>query len=88
MMKFEKIAVILLSFFACTAFASNEVPEARMQQVYDEVCTPEKYGLVIVPEDNNHKMDCPTVFRQGKSWYMTYLVYNGKEGTDGRGYET
>jgi predicted GH43/DUF377 family glycosyl hydrolase len=27
-------------------------------------------------------MDCPSVFRKGKKWYMTYLVY------DGRGYET
>jgi hypothetical protein len=87
-MNIKTIAVIFFSLVVFTAFSSNEVPEARMQQVYDEVCTPEKYGLVLAPEDNNHKMDCPTVFRQGKNWYMTYLVYNGKEGTDGRGYET
>ncbi|GAB3996915.1 hypothetical protein GCM10028807_40730 [Spirosoma daeguense] len=53
-----------------------------MQRVYEEVKTPFKYGLVMTPADNDHKMDCPTVFRKGKQWYMTYLLYNG------RGYET
>ena len=24
----------------------------------------------------------------GDKWYMTYVVYNGKSGLDGRGYET
>jgi beta-galactosidase len=33
-------------------------------------------------------MDCPTVFRKNGKWYMSYLVYNGKSGKDGRGYET
>ena len=33
-------------------------------------------------------MDCPTVFRKGDKWYMTFVIYNGKTGTDGRGYET
>lgn len=28
------------------------------------------------------------MFREGDSWYMTYVVYNGKTGQDGRGYET
>ena len=30
----------------------------------------------------------PTVYREGNKWYMTYVVYNGKTGLDGRGYET
>ena len=59
-----------------------------MQRIYDEVRTPYKYGLVVAPTDNYHKIDCPTVFQQDGKWYMTYVVYNGKEGTDGRGYET
>ncbi|MEZ0542186.1 glycosylase [Fibrella arboris] len=53
-----------------------------MQRIYDEVKTPYKYGLVMTPADNSQKMDCPTVFRKGKNWFMTYLIYNG------RGYET
>ena len=56
--------------------------------VYRESRTPYKYGLVMAPEDNNHKIDCPTVFREGDKWYMTYVVYNGRSGQDGRGYET
>lgn len=60
----------------------REVPQSIMQQIYDEVKTPYKYGLVIKPEDDSQKVDCPSVFRKGKHWYMTYIVF------DGRGYET
>jgi len=59
-----------------------------MQRIYQEVRTPYKYGMVVAPTDNYHKIDCPTVFQQDGKWYMAYVVYNGKEGLDGRGYET
>lgn len=62
--------------------AQKDVSQQVMQQVYDEVKTPYKYGLVIVPSDNSEKIDCPSVFRKGRNWYMTYIVF------DGRGYET
>lgn len=58
------------------------VSQEQMQQVYKEVKTPYKYGLVMVPQDNSKKIDCPTVFRKGKNWYMSWIVF------DGRGYET
>lgn len=64
------------------------VTQQEMQPVYAESLTPYKYGLVVAPTDNYHKIDCPTVFREGDQWYMTYVVYNGKGGKDGRGYET
>lgn len=73
---------------ALSVFAQREVPQERMEQIYEEVKTPYKYGLAVAPADNYHKIDCPTVFRQGDKWLMTYVVYNGKTGTDGRGYET
>src|SRR3954470_6355938 len=60
----------------------KEVSQAKMEQVFMEVKTPFKYGLVVVPEDNSKKIDCPTVFKRGDLWYMTYLIFNG------RGYET
>ena len=63
------------------------LPEV-MQAVYDEVKTPYKYGLVVAPQDNFHKFDCPTVFRAKGKWYMTYLCYDGRKNKDGRGYET
>lgn len=70
------------------AAQSYVVTQQEMQPVYEASLTPYKYGLVVAPEDNYHKIDCPTVFREGDSWYMTYVVYNGKGGKDGRGYET
>ena len=53
-----------------------------MEEIYQEIKTPHKYGLVMVPEDNSYKMDCPSVFKKDGKWYMTYLIYGG------RGYET
>jgi predicted GH43/DUF377 family glycosyl hydrolase len=77
------LLLILLSFTAkAWAQNPNPVPAAKMQEIYAEIKTPHKYGLVLVPPDDSKKMDCPTVFRKGKKWYMTYLIYGG------RGYET
>jgi predicted GH43/DUF377 family glycosyl hydrolase len=71
-----------------SSFAADIIPQSDMQRIYDEVRTPYKYGMVVAPTDNYHKIDCPTVFQQEGKWYMTYVVYNGKDGLDGRGYET
>ncbi|HVS97869.1 MAG TPA: family 78 glycoside hydrolase catalytic domain [Puia sp.] len=60
----------------------NSVSADSMQAVYEKVKTPFKYGLVLTPPDRNKKMDCPTIFRKGNDWYMSYIIY------DGRGYET
>ncbi len=80
-------AMLLLIFFAIESFAQG-IADADMQRIYGEVRTPYKYGMVVAPHDNYHKIDCPTVFRDGGRWVMTYVVYNGKDGLDGRGYET
>ena len=77
----------LLALVVLTATAQH-ITQQEMQCIYQEVRTPYKYGMVIAPADNYHKIDCPTVFREGDTWYMTYVCYNGKEGLDGRGYET
>lgn len=53
-----------------------------MQEIYNEIKTPYKYGLVLVPKSDSQKIDCPSVFRKGTMWYMTYLLFNE------RGYET
>ena len=78
----------LFCLFASLPLWADDVSPEEMQRIYDEVQTPYKYGLVMVPQDNFHKFDCPTVFREGDTWYMTYVCYDGKDGTDGRGYET
>ena len=67
---------------------SYVVTQEEMLPVFQASLTPFKYGLVIAPTDNKHKIDCPTVYREGDKWYMTYVVYDGQGGKDGRGYET
>ena len=82
------ILTVFLSFVSVLGGFAAEIPVSVMQRIYQEVRTPYKYGMVVAPTDNYHKIDCPTVFRVGDKWLMTYVVYNGKDGTDGRGYET
>jgi len=80
--KFLLLAGLLSQTVAHAQTKPKEVPANVMQKVYEEVKTPHKYGLVLVTDDNQKKMDCPSVFRKGGKWYMTYIIY------DGRGYET
>jgi predicted GH43/DUF377 family glycosyl hydrolase len=72
--------------FPCFGQAKNKskktVPESTMQKVYNEIKTPYKYGIVLPQPDSTRMVDSPTVFRQGNTWYMTYIIF------DGRGYET
>jgi len=75
------ISTGILSVFFLTVFA-QKVPQAVMEKTYNEIKTPFKYGLVVVPASDSQKIDCPSVFRKGKQWYMTYIQFNG------RGYET
>lgn len=64
------------------SLSQEKLPDALMRQIYEEIKTPYKYGLVLVPGDSGKMTDCPSVFRFRNSWYMTYLVF------DGKGYET
>jgi predicted GH43/DUF377 family glycosyl hydrolase len=82
MNRFKIILFLVLSTFSVQAQVVNSISQAEMEKIYQEVKTPFKYGLVMVPDDKDHKMDCPTIFKKGKYWYMTYLIFSG------RGYET
>lgn len=84
----NRFSLFVVAIFSFVALFAQQVSRERMNEIYEEVRTPYKYGMVVVPEDNKHKIDCPTVFRENDKWYMTYVVYNGRTGTDGRGYET
>ncbi|MET0463813.1 MAG: glycosylase [Chitinophagaceae bacterium] len=78
-----RISFLFGTILSVASYAqSRTVSQETMQQIYEEVKTPYKYGLVVVPQDNNKKIDCPTVFRKGKDWFMSWIVF------DGRGYET
>jgi predicted GH43/DUF377 family glycosyl hydrolase len=87
-MNYKNMFSVLVTVFLWSLHALNaqdrgrQVPEEVMQKVHNEVKTPHKYGLIMVPPDDSKKLDCPTIFRKGKNWYMTYIIY------DGRGYET
>jgi predicted GH43/DUF377 family glycosyl hydrolase len=76
------ILSILILLAACSPEESRTVTGEEMQVVYEEIKTPYKFGLVLVPTDPSKKVDCPSIFRRNGTWYMTYLVF------DGRGYET
>lgn len=77
------LGIATLFVVSCaTQYKKREITDSVMNEIYNEVKTPYKYGLVMVPTDNSYKMDCPSVFNKHGKWYMTYLIY------DGRGYET
>lgn len=65
-----------------TSALSNSVSLETMENVYDEVKTPYKYGVVFQHPDSTKMIDSPTIFRESGLWYMTYIVF------DGQGYET
>ena len=80
-----RIYLLVVGFWlSLSGFAQKDktVSLEKMQSIYEEVKTPHKYGLVIVPKNDSQKIDCPTVFRKGKMWYMSYIMF------DGKGYET
>ena len=82
-LKFIMKKSIILAFLLVHQLTwTQEVPQQKMQQIYEEVKTPYKYGMVITPAERTKKIDCPSVFRKGKNWYMTYIQFTG------RGYET
>ncbi len=83
--------MIYMSCFSfCLATTSEEVIPAKttgkkvdaqtMQRIYEEVKTPYKYGIVL--QEEGQKVDCPSIYRYNKKWYMTYIAF------DGTGYQT
>ncbi|MCH4551675.1 glycoside hydrolase family protein [Aestuariibaculum lutulentum] len=85
-LQFAAIIGILVSVISCVSkpekLKKREITDAVMEEIYNEIKTPYKYGMVMVPTDNSYKMDCPSIYRKDSKWYMTYLIF------EGRGYET
>ena len=63
-----------------TAYAQKEVTEKEMTKVYDKIHATHKYGLVIPAPTAAQMTDSPCIFRKGDTWYMYYIIF------DGRGY--
>ena len=61
--------------------AEKVVSQETMKAIYEEVKTPHKVGMVLLPE-KDECLDDPAVFRHGDAWYMTVVRYVNK------GYET
>lgn len=82
--KVNTILVFMLLLVQAVAGQSlpKNVAAKDMQAVYEAVKTPYKYGLVMVPKNDSFKVDCPSIFRKGKKWFMSYFLFTG------RGYET
>jgi len=76
--------ILFLLFILISGYATAQklVPQQDMKKIYNEIKTPYKYGLVLVPANDSQKIDCPSVFRKADSWFMVYILFNG------RGYET
>ncbi|MBQ5914358.1 MAG: glycosylase [Alistipes sp.] len=68
-------------FATLSSFAQNNVSQETMEEVFKEIKTSHKYGLVITAPDGK-MTDSPSIFRKGDTWYMYYIIF------DGRGYET
>lgn len=76
------ILLFTVAFFSCKSNLPTVVTQQKMQEVFDEVKTPFKYGVVLAAPDSTKMADSPTIFRLNGKWYMTYIIF------DGRGYET
>ena len=81
---------LLLFLLICLGCNERKVIEANppgplpdsaiMANLYEEVKTPYKYGIVL--QEKGNRVDCPSVFQHENRWYMTYIIFNGT------GYET
>lgn len=67
MKKLFFILLFIIMLLPSMAQQKNVIPEKVMKQIYEEVKTPYKYGMVVVPTDNKHLIDCPTIFSLNNS---------------------
>ncbi|MFC1601340.1 glycosylase [Candidatus Sumerlaeota bacterium] len=53
----------------------SEVSKEAMDNIYDAVKTPHKYGIVLRGQ-GDLMVDCPNVFRHDDKWFMMYVCMN------------
>lgn len=68
------LAQALVSGTFGAAYSPGTAPTSpeRMQEIFQEVRTPFKFGIVLDAPPGK-KLDCPNVFRYGRAWYMVYV---------------
>lgn len=82
---FSVLLTGILILYACGGQKSRSlklVSPSTMEDIYDTIKTPYKYGVVFQHPDTTKLIDSPTIFRKDGQWHMTYIVF------DGQGYET
>lgn len=73
-------ALLLAALLSCPVLFAQKpdrVPPEVMRQTYEEVKTPYKYGLIMIPEPGK-MIDSPSIFRDNGKWFMTYIVSTAK----------
>ena len=48
-----------------------KIAPEKMQEIYEKIKTPYKYGAVI--KDDDYLTDSPTVFKYNGKWYMYFI---------------
>ena len=71
------IAMVAVIFIATSAAAQTAVPQHTMEEVFREIKTSHKYGLVITAPEGK-MTDSPGIFRKGDTWYLYYIIFDGQ----------
>ncbi|MES1214322.1 MAG: glycosylase [Bacteroidota bacterium] len=74
--------ILVFTFISCKVSKPTLISSEKMEEIYQKIKTPFKYGVVLTAPDSTKMADSPTVFRLNEKWYMTYIIF------DGKGYET
>jgi predicted GH43/DUF377 family glycosyl hydrolase len=85
-MKMKIRNFIIIALASVSLAAGQTVDGAVMQEIYDAVATPYKYGFVVKGE-NDVVVDSPSIFFHKGKWYMVYIALIDSDG-GGLGYET
>ncbi len=60
--------------------SGRAVDASMMQQIYNEVKTPYKYGVILKADSIGDLVDCANIFRFKGHWYMVYVSSSKKIG--------
>ncbi len=83
-MSINRLLFVFIGFivFSCQLKTEKKgekiVPVEVMKEIYSEIQTPFKYGVVFKHADTTKMIDSPTIFRENDVWYMTYIVFDGQ----------
>ena len=74
------VTTMCVAMMPSVSFAEGKgtaVSPERMKAIYEEIKTPFKQGIVLMPE-KGEMLDGPSVFRHAGSWWMIFINFDGK----------